>query len=940
MSDDKIFELTPEGKLTFDIKAMPEMALLIDAMPNALVPASPFEGHSMLLEADATLPLELPGATNVQALVGPPGPAGGPGKPGERGYRGYAGNPGTSGSNGKSAYELWLEAGNTGTLEDFFRSTGSQAALDYLNLLIEQAAQQIKNSFQGTIDENTARLVALQQYLDAQIYASRREILNSATQLGQQLAAESLDRADAILAERVRWEAGVESESYARNDALQSATADIKSYTSGYVGFSAIKAWDFSTDSAGWVDTSGAPITVVSSPNTNDDGWAYGSNENNPSLVSPAGLVNITSKTASMVKIQVRKVGSPVWAGIFQWRANGESWSNAKQVTVGEPQFNSAGEATVSFAVPNWNGSVYQIRFLLQSTPSSAANRYTYRYVALGNTLPSASTGLVYQEIKTVSDNLGAEASQRNLLAAQMRGNYTGTDVNQVTQGLLFNERTVRAQADQANSNDILVLQSRLSTGDVAQAISATQTKIQQVDNRVSAEANRLDQVSLKTNNNTASATQLLQVTQDLNDRVAAKITNTLDVNGNISGTVSENNGVTSMFSILAQVFRVVNSAAAGLEMTNGYMRVYTQDMQYIIGSGFANGYSMWFGPNVGINNCTDASAISYAKVNGEMLTTGKITGSLLSASALELGSTRIHTGGGRLAPFTLRDSSYRSLGHDEDSLTQTIDGFVSPSYGSGYHAKRFAAQRMDVYLDVNVSGNRGEETCSVEVQYNSGAWQTIATTTMDCDYRGSFPMLVRYTTADTWDTVAFRARTSQRHTQALAFRVEVLNYNESANPPGNNSGVNGTGSGSGTLPNDPDPWCVDYDTTVLPDGRFVRDLKVGDMVECVDVRTGHRSWEKLRAMGIGFEDCYRISTAHAEIIQSKSTPMDMRDGSVVRTPYLAGHELLTHAHDWEVAQVAFVGLRKVCKPDFGNRMFFAGTTKDGTLATHNVRAK
>ena len=43
-------------------------------------------------------------------IKGPPGP---PGEPGE---------PGQPGSPGKSAYELWLDAGNTGTLLDFLGS--------------------------------------------------------------------------------------------------------------------------------------------------------------------------------------------------------------------------------------------------------------------------------------------------------------------------------------------------------------------------------------------------------------------------------------------------------------------------------------------------------------------------------------------------------------------------------------------------------------------------------------------------------------------------------------------------------------------------------------------------------------------------------------------------------------------------------------------------
>lgn len=53
---------------------------------------------------------------------------------------------------------------------------------------------------------------------------------------------------------------------------------------------------------------------------------------------------------------------------------------------------------------------------------------------------------------------VSAEATQRNTLAAQMVGGYTGTDVNQVTTGIIFNERTARASADSAMASQIALL--------------------------------------------------------------------------------------------------------------------------------------------------------------------------------------------------------------------------------------------------------------------------------------------------------------------------------------------------------------------------------------------------------------------------------------------------------------------------------------------------
>jgi hypothetical protein len=150
--------------------------------------------------------------------------------------------------------------------------------------------------------------------------------------------------------------------------------------------------------------------------------------------------------------------------------------------------------------------------------------------------------------------------------------------------------------------------------------------------------------------------------------------------------------------------------------------------------------------------------------------------------------------------------------------------------------------------------------------------------------------------------------------------------------------------AGTPTQPNpgygDPDDdLCVDWDS-VLPDGRLVRELQVGDLGECVDMASGERSWQPLLGMTFGEEECYRVATKHGLVVQSKSTPMDMQDGRVVRTPDLGGELVLTFADGFESATVEPVGRRRVCKPDFGNRMFFAGVRSDSTIATHNARWK
>src|SRR5690606_28205700 len=108
---------------------------------------------------------------------------------------------------------------------------------------------------------------------------------------------------------------------------------------------------------------------------------------------------------------------------------------------------------------------------------------------------------------------------------------------------------------------------------------------------------------------------------------------------------------------------------------------------------------------------------------------------------------------------------------------------------------------------------------------------------------------------------------------------------------------------------------------------------------------TGETGWYPLLSLGEGEEDCYALVTpSGAEIWQSKSTGMDMPDGSAAKTPDMYGkpvHEVvgaaiaLTHVMDHR-----HLGVRRVLMPDFGNRMFFAGRAARACIATHNIMNK
>lgn len=71
-------------------------------------------------------------------------------------------------------------------------------------------------------------------------------------------------------------------------------------------------------------------------------------------------------------------------------------------------------------------------------------------YATLGDVVAAHTLSLADHEsrIDATEAGLSAEVSERSSLAAQVRGGYSGTDANAVTQGLIYSERVARASAD------------------------------------------------------------------------------------------------------------------------------------------------------------------------------------------------------------------------------------------------------------------------------------------------------------------------------------------------------------------------------------------------------------------------------------------------------------------------------------------------------------
>lgn len=435
------------------------------------------------------------------------------------------------------------------------------------------------------------------------------------------------------------------------------------------------------------------------------------------------------------------------------------------------------------------------------------------------------------------------------------------------------------------------------------------------------------------------------------------------NINGHISGIQYAADGHTANFIVDADNFEVRSTRASSfLSWNSGRLWNKGTDFSVILGQDMTpdEDVIMWIGPNPASPQAAlKEDAAMYIMEDGTAVFRGTIHQSLLTGSAMELGSTRIHTGGGRLAPFTLREFGYKGqpTGGTNFSATVTLDGFQSPSVGTGYHHKRFSRQKADVVLECTLHGDgSGGENVYVEVQYDGGAWTTILSRTgINVDYRGGFTFLVRYTTAEIWNTVAFRARTTNANTICLAFSATVDNTFESGNTAGTNSGMDATSGGGGAPPPPPGEgggeggggFCLVADRTFLPDGGMLQDARLGTQILCWDGLLEEPGLElhALRKKPFGYEASFLVTADNgAAVAQSASTPTPVRTGEMLRTDGLLGQEVLTNINgvlSWsQVVSVEALGVRRVVKPDVGDRILFAGTTPAATIATHNLRDK
>lgn len=260
---------------------------------------------------------------------------------------------------------------------------------------------------------------------------------------------EAKTRADAILQEQNSRKADISTLKTQVQTSTDSLAQQISQVAAGTgEQFDSLNIWYFDTSNEGWTedDNGNTPMSVTS------DGWLR-SASSTASYRSP-NYMAIDAAAYRFVKLRLKKVGSPVWAGKLFWIGTSEGgWSDARSLTINEPEYDANGVATLTIHDIDWRSSETIRRFRFDFLKNQDSKNYVQiDWIAVGRPTPGAGMAALQAEQTARANADAAEAANRNTLAVQIRGSYDGNDLSKVSSGLIFQEQQARVTADKAEA--------------------------------------------------------------------------------------------------------------------------------------------------------------------------------------------------------------------------------------------------------------------------------------------------------------------------------------------------------------------------------------------------------------------------------------------------------------------------------------------------------
>lgn len=447
-------------------------------------------------------------------------------------------------------------------------------------------------------DEASARASAISDSIAVEANARAKAISDSASTLSAKIDKEASDRAAAVSAldtktanalssETSSRIAAISDEAKTRADAIlqeqNSRKADIStlktqvqtstdslaqqiSQVAAGTGeqFDSLNIWYFDTSNEGWTedDSGNTPMSVTS------DGWLR-SASSTASYRSP-NYMAIDAAAYRFVKLRLKKVGSPVWAGKLFWIGTSEGgWSDARSLTINEPEYDANGVATLTIHDIDWRSSETIRRFRFDFLKNQDSTNYVQiDWIAVGRPTPGAGMAALQAEQTARANADAAEAANRNTLAVQIRGSYDGNDLSKVSSGLIFQEQQARVTADKAEATARQSLETKVN--DSVSSINKSLDTLNTQDKAMASDISGLK--SSLGNKADASALQTLKTTVDqqgsgisTQGQSITKLQNDLNTTNTNVGKKADQTALVSLQGTVTQQGKDITSANSSI---------------------------------------------------------------------------------------------------------------------------------------------------------------------------------------------------------------------------------------------------------------------------------------------------------------------------------------------------------------------------------------
>lgn len=165
------------------------------------------------------------------------------------------------------------------------------------------------------------------------------------------------------------------------------------------------------------------------------------------------------------------------------------------------------------------------------------ANQLLANRVSTLSTASEANTAAIKKEEQARTTAVSTEASKRESLAAQMRGDYTGTDLSKVTTGLIFAEREARVGGDKSEAAERKSMETRFNSNlstvnksieSITTAQKAQSGEITAIKNTLNnkADSSAVTSLNTKVDQNKAQITSLGEQTTQLKNNINSLTSN------------------------------------------------------------------------------------------------------------------------------------------------------------------------------------------------------------------------------------------------------------------------------------------------------------------------------------------------------------------------------------------------------------------------------